>query len=91
LVHVSINQNAQPDKRSYKVSFVKFEKIAPNHQPQYTLTRTIEEFIEGLAKIGYNDQQFRNSDLIRLNVINSLLKDGILDSDLSRKMNPGIF
>ena len=36
-VKVSINKDAQPDKRSYKVSFDVFKGLAPDNQPQYQL------------------------------------------------------
>ncbi|MER3424487.1 MAG: NAD-dependent epimerase, partial [Nitrospiraceae bacterium] len=48
-VRVSIASNAQPDKRSYKVSFRKFRQLAPDHQPRVTLQAAIAELIRGLA------------------------------------------
>lgn len=82
-VKVSVNKDAQPDKRSYKVSFDLFQKLAPNHQTEYSLTETIKELIAGLDQIGFQDQNFRNSRLIRLVVVNELLEKGILDESLS--------
>lgn len=79
---VSINKNAAPDKRSYRVDFSLFEKLAPNHQPLFNLEQTIQGLIEGYMAIGFNDPDFRNSNLIRLNIINELLSKGYIDSDL---------
>lgn len=79
---VSINENAAPDKRSYKVNFDAFKEIAPDFQPQYTLKQTILELKEGLENIGFKDEKFRNSNLIRLNVINQLLENGKLNEEL---------
>ena len=45
---VSINKNAQPDKRSYKVNFDLFKKLAPNYQPQIDLVATIREMRDGI-------------------------------------------
>ncbi|MES2730982.1 MAG: SDR family oxidoreductase [Bacteroidota bacterium] len=80
---ISINKDAQPDKRSYRVDFSLFKKLAPNHQPVYDLPTTINELVEGLQNIGFNDHNFRTSNLIRLNVINDLLVSGIVDNNLA--------
>ena len=81
-VEVSINRNAQPDKRSYKVNFDHFRKLAPNHQPQYDLKKTISELIDGLEQSGFNNPDYRQSNLVRLYVINQLIKQGIIDDQL---------
>ena len=46
---VSINKDAQPDKRSYKVSFDTFKSLAPNNQPEYNLENTITDLIKILG------------------------------------------
>ena len=33
-IEISINWDAPPDKRSYKVCFDLYKKLAPHHQPQ---------------------------------------------------------
>ena len=81
-ITISINENAAPDKRSYRVNFDEFKRLAPNHQPQYDLKRTIEELKAGLEKINFADKEFRKSNLIRLNVINQLIEREIVDKDL---------
>ena len=81
-ITISINENAAPDKRSYRVNFDEFKRIAPNHQPLHNLKQTILELKEGLEKINFNDKNFRNSNLIRLNVINQLIEKEIVDKDL---------
>ena len=81
-ITISINENAAPDKRSYRVNFDEFKRIAPNHQPIHSLKQTILELKEGLEKINFEDKNFRNSNLIRLNVINQLVEQGKVDKDL---------
>ncbi|MEJ2594661.1 MAG: SDR family oxidoreductase [bacterium] len=81
-ISVSVNQQAEPDKRSYKVDFGLFKKLAPNHQPVYDLERSINGLLNGLKQIGFNDPDFRNSKLMRLNVINHLVEQGKLDGSL---------
>jgi nucleoside-diphosphate-sugar epimerase/2-polyprenyl-3-methyl-5-hydroxy-6-metoxy-1,4-benzoquinol methylase len=65
-VAVSINPNASPDKRSYRVDFSLFRRLAPLHQPQMTLPETVRELEEGLKSINFQDLAFRESHLIRL-------------------------
>lgn len=81
-VEISINQNAQPDKRSYKVSFDLFEKIAPQHQPQVSLVEAIFGLKKGLESINFNDNNFRQSKLIRLKTIQNLINEGLIDQEL---------
>ena len=48
---ISINPNAAPDKRSYRVDFSLFAKLAPDHQPIWDLERTINDLREGCAAL----------------------------------------
>ena len=81
-VEVSINKNAQPDRRSYKVNFELFKSLAPKFQPQYGLNETIEELKEAMEEIYFLNPEFQSSSLIRLKVLKSYVDNGILDSDL---------
>ena len=82
-VNVSINKDALPDKRSYRVNFDLFRKLAPNHQPLFDLKATVMGLINGLNAIGFDNKDFRNSSLMRLNVINNLIEQGTIDNDLN--------
>jgi nucleoside-diphosphate-sugar epimerase len=84
-VDVSINENAQPDKRSYKVSFDLYEKLAPEHLPQMSLQNAVEDLKNGLQGIGFNDPDFRQSDLVRLKTIQKLIDRKIIDQELAVK------
>jgi nucleoside-diphosphate-sugar epimerase len=81
-VEVSINQDAAPDKRSYKVNFDLYGRLAPDHQPQYTLQRTIAELYEGLEAMRFQDTEFRESYFMRLKVLNSLREKRLLNEQL---------
>ncbi len=50
---VSVNPNAQPDTRSYKVDFSLYRELAPRHQPQITLQRSVEMLRDGLTAMGF--------------------------------------
>jgi nucleoside-diphosphate-sugar epimerase len=79
---VFLNPDAPPDKRSYKVSFDKFKKMAPDHQPLYTLKQAISELQEGLEKMNFKDGDFRNSLLMRLKVLTNLQDTGNINEQL---------
>ena len=81
-VDISINKDAQPDKRSYRVDFSLFRKLAPEHQPKVDIITTIKELKSGLEAIGFNDSNFRNSRFIRLRVLADLQDRGLLNDKL---------
>lgn len=81
-IEVSINTAAAPDKRSYKVDFSLFCKLAPNHQPQYDLAATIRELKAGLDAMNFTDANFRKSRLMRLNMLSLLRQSNLLTEDL---------
>jgi hypothetical protein len=84
-VKVSINTEAPPDKRSYRVNFDLYKKIAPNHQPKYDLLTTIKELKSGLEAMNFSDSDFRDSKLMRLKVLTSLQSTAQLSEDLKWK------
>jgi hypothetical protein len=81
-VEVQINENAQPDKRSYKVNFELFKQLAPHHQPVYDLRASITGLYEGLRAMGFTDENFRKSYYMRLVHLNHLREKGYLNEDL---------
>ena len=81
-VDISINKDAQPDKRSYRVSFELFKKLAPEHQPQIDIITTIKELRNGLKAMGFNDPNFRDSRFMRLKVLTELQDRGLLNERL---------
>ena len=81
-VEISINKDAQPDKRSYRVNFDLFKKLAPDHQPQVDLITTIKELKNGLEAMGFKDSNFRHSRFMRLRVLTELQDRGLLNDRL---------
>ena len=84
-IEVSVNPNASPDKRSYRVDFSRFAKLAPRHQPLMTPAATVKELAAGLRACGFSDPEFRSSRFIRLNVLSQALERGFLDKNLFPK------
>lgn len=81
-VDVSMNRDAQPDKRSYKVNFDLFKKLAPAHQPAVSLRDSIKELKEGLESMRFRDTEFRASRHMRLIVLTELQEKGLLNQKL---------
>lgn len=79
---VHINQNAAPDRRSYRVDFSKFAKLAPQFVPQKTLKISLTQLHNALAQCGFSHHNFRESHLVRLMCLRSLRADGLLNEDL---------
>lgn len=82
-VRVSINKEAPPDKRSYKVSFKLFETLAPKeYRPQCDLLSTIQGLKNGLEGMRFQDPNFRSSSFMRLNVLTHLRETEALTDQL---------
>jgi nucleoside-diphosphate-sugar epimerase len=79
---VSINVDAQSDKRSYRVDFSLFEKLAPDNQPIVSLDQSIREIKEGLESMHFIDSDFRASNYVRLRVLEGHIGSMRLREDL---------
>ena len=84
-VEIIINENAQPDKRSYKVDFSLFSKLAPEYIPVKTLDETILELKNGIEKYANKLEDFRSSNLIRYNVLNNFIEESKYNENLFLK------
>ena len=81
-VNISINKNAPPDSRSYRVDFALYERLAPKHQPEVGLLDAVRELKEGLQAMDFSDPNFRGSKYMRLEVLKGLREKGLLDGNL---------
>lgn len=79
---IHINENAPPDKRSYRVDFALYRKLAPKHQPQISLEQTVSELKRGMEGMHFADSDFRNSQFMRLNVLEKHIGEGRLTEPL---------
>jgi nucleoside-diphosphate-sugar epimerase len=80
---VSVNKEAAPDKRSYRVNFDLFKELAPNHQPIHDLPSTVKEIRDNLIEMNFSDSNFRESQFIRLKVLNRLQEKYLLNDQLN--------
>lgn len=81
-VDLVINKNAQPDKRSYRVNFDRFAKLAQGFLPEMDLHEAIVDLKNGLEAMRFRDAEFRNSQYIRLNTLKRLREKGALTDNL---------
>jgi nucleoside-diphosphate-sugar epimerase len=79
---IDVNKNAEPDRRSYRVDFGLFERLAPGYTPQVSLKDAVSDLHNGLLEIGFSDSRFRSSHLIRLNMLRDHLAHGRLNKRL---------
>jgi nucleoside-diphosphate-sugar epimerase len=79
---VSINKDAPPDKRSYKVDFSLFKQVAPDSLPQVSLDESVLNLKEGLARMKFVDMKFRDSPHMRLNALRQHIQALRLGKDL---------
>jgi nucleoside-diphosphate-sugar epimerase len=79
---LSINTNAPPDKRSYQVDFTKYREIAPGHQPQVSLDQAIDRLLRGMGEMNFSDTNFRNSQFMRLKMLQAHIEARRLTPDL---------
>jgi nucleoside-diphosphate-sugar epimerase len=84
-IEVIINENAQPDKRSYKVCFDLYEQLAFDYQPQISLQDAVADLKRGLTAINFQDANFRQSNLMRLKSIQSLIDNSVINENLCIK------
>lgn len=81
-VKITINTKAQPDKRSYQVDFSLLKELAGEYAPKVTINEAIHDLYHGLQGMNFSDDQFRSSNLMRLNVLNGHIGDCRLNNQL---------
>jgi nucleoside-diphosphate-sugar epimerase len=84
-VEVSINKDAQPDKRSYRVNFDKFSKLAQGFLPEVDLQSAVVDLRDGLMAMRFRDHEFRTGEFIRLVALKRLRESGHLTDSLMWK------
>jgi nucleoside-diphosphate-sugar epimerase len=81
-VEVSINMDAQPDKRSYRVNFDKFTKLAQGFLPVVDLQNAVVDLRDGLMAMHFQDTNFRTGEFMRLVTLKRLRESGQLTDSL---------
>ena len=81
-VDIDINESAAPDKRSYKVDFNLFKQLAPDFYPIVSLEDAVKDLVKGLAEFKFSDSNFRESQLLRLNILRNHINSSRLNDSL---------
>lgn len=83
---VSINAAAPADRRSYRVDFGLYARLAPDHQPRKTLRESILDLKVGMEKANFSDPNFRGSSFMRLKALERHIEEATLDEQLRWKI-----
>lgn len=79
---IAFAQDAGPDKRSYRVSFAKFERAFPELHPRWTVRASAEQMLGAYRDHDLRIEDFEGSRFMRIARLKSLLSDGELDEAL---------
>jgi nucleoside-diphosphate-sugar epimerase len=75
-------EDAEPDKRTYRVDFSKIKRMLPEFQPQWNAKRGAEELYEAYQKYNVKLDEFEGPKYKRIDHIKQLLGNGLLDDTL---------
>ena len=81
-MEVSINKDAQPDKRSYRVSFEKIKTRLPAFKPEWDAKRGAEELFAAYTSTSLDLSEFEGPRYQRIGHIRQLMDTGKLSADL---------
>jgi nucleoside-diphosphate-sugar epimerase len=79
---VTFAAGATADKRNYKVDFTKIHKLLPDFAPKWTIELGIEQLAADMSRIGLSGEDFDGPRYVRLQKINELKREGLLDDML---------
>ncbi len=84
-VPVTYAAGAAPDKRDYRVSFEKINRVLPAFAPSWTIASGVAELARDMRAVGLTRSDFEGERYVRLQRINSLIADGRLDAATLRR------
>lgn len=79
---INVNPDARPDKRSYKVNFDLFEKLAPGYQPVVSINSTITKLEKELVNNRNIDTCYREIGYSRYDILEKHLLAGYFSQNL---------
>jgi len=84
-VPVTFAEGAAPDKRDYRVDFGKVTSLLPGFRPSWTVPAGIDELGADMERNGLDAADFEGPRFVRLERINQLRGQGLLDDMLFMK------
>lgn len=82
---VSINLDAPPDRRSYRVSFALYNNLSGKNKSKVEIQQVIKKIINSALEVGYSDKNLRESNYIRLNYLKKMMEFDKLNNQLALK------
>lgn len=80
--HIDFAPDAEPDTRNYKVNMDKIAHDLPSFQPQWTVSRGVEELLNAYKQSAITVDEFEGPHYRRVSHIKALLAEGQLDDTL---------
>ena len=80
---VTFAEGASPDKRDYRVDFGKIQRLLPTFRPAWTVAAGVDQLARDMRSNGLTAQEFQHT-FVRLEQINRLQSEGLLDDHLRR-------
>jgi nucleoside-diphosphate-sugar epimerase len=77
-----------PDKRCYRVSCAKIERMLPGFKPQWTARKGAQELYDAYRAVGLTREDLERGRYFRINNIQRLMKAGKLDNSLRWSRQP---
>ncbi|MEK7605462.1 MAG: SDR family oxidoreductase [Patescibacteria group bacterium] len=72
----------QPDSRSYKVNFQRFQKIMPHIKQEWDIEKSVADLVSGLKKTNFSSDDFLSKRYARLTALKKHLKTKSLTKHL---------
>lgn len=86
---IAFATDAGPDKRSYRVSFAKLERVFPELRPRWTVRASTEQMFAAYRDHGLRIEDFEGSRFMRIARLKELAAEGRLDDELRwRDLDP---
>jgi nucleoside-diphosphate-sugar epimerase len=80
--HIEYAADGGPDKRCYRVSCDKIQRILPNFSPRWTARKGALELLEAYRAVGLSSADLQQGRYTRINHIQRLMKSGQLSASL---------
>lgn len=81
-ISVELNKDASPDKRSYKVNFENYSRLAPKYLPQTTIQQSVLQLTSVVERMLTTNQSTVIESYKRLNILNELMDNKKINEQL---------
>ena len=79
---ISINENASPDKRTYKVDFSAFANQAKEFLPIFSLKDSVIDLANKIKSLNLDNNSITSSNFVRLKALKESISQNKLDNNL---------